>query len=131
MCELAGIDVKYPFLDSELVDFSCSIPSNMKLKGFKLRYFYKQAMKGFLPNEILTKPKQGFGLPFGVWMKTNKDLQALAYDNISALKQRKFFNPDFLNDAIAQHKSGHASYYGELIWVLMMLELWLQAQCST
>ncbi|PCI70456.1 MAG: asparagine synthase [Piscirickettsiaceae bacterium] len=127
MCELAGIDVRYPFLDSELVDFSCSIPSNMKLKGFKLRHFYKQAMKGFLPNEILTKSKHGFGLPFGVWMKTNKDLQALAYDNISALKNRGFFNPEFLDDAINQHKSGHASYYGELVWILMMLELWLQA----
>jgi len=125
MCELAGIDVKYPFLDSELVDFSCSIPSKLKLKRFKLRYFYKQAMKGFLPNEILTKSKHGFGLPFGVWMKTNKDLQALAYDNISSLKERGFFNAHFLDDAISQHKSGHASYYGELIWVLMMLELWL------
>ncbi len=126
MCELAGVEVKYPFLDSELVDFSCSIPSSLKLKGFKLRYFYKQAMKGFLPNEILTKPKHGFGLPFGVWMKTNKDLQALAYDNISGLKKRNFFNPNFLDLAIDQHRSGHASYYGELIWVLMMLELWLK-----
>ncbi len=127
MCQLAGVEVKYPFLDSDLVDFSCSIPSQTKLKGLQLRHFYKQAMKGFLPNEILTKSKHGFGLPFGVWMKTNKDLQALAYDNISSLKERSFFNADFLDDAINQHKSGHASYYGELIWVLMMLELWLQA----
>ena len=59
-------------------------------------------------------------------MKTNKSLQSLAYDNISALKKRKFFNPKFLDAAINQHKNGHASYYGELIWVLMMLELWFQ-----
>jgi len=127
MCDLVGVNVKYPFLDSELVDFSCSIPSSVKLKGLKLRHFYKQAMKGFLPNDVLTKSKHGFGLPFGVWMKTNKDLQALAYDNINALKNRHFFNDFFLDDAIDQHRSGHASYYGELIWVLMMLELWLQS----
>ena len=63
-------------------------------------------------------------------MKTNKDLQALAYDNISSLKNRTFFNADFLTNAISQHKSGHASYYGELVWVLMMLELWLQSHST-
>jgi asparagine synthase (glutamine-hydrolysing) len=127
MCELAGINVKYPFLDSELVDFSCTIPSNVKLKGMQLRHFYKQAMKNFLPNEVLTKPKHGFGLPFGVWMSSNKQLQDLAYDNITCLKERHFFDPFFLDNAIEQHRTGHASYYGELIWVLMMLELWLNS----
>jgi asparagine synthase (glutamine-hydrolysing) len=64
---LAGVDVGFPFLDAGLLDFSLKLPTEYKLKGLKLRWFFKEALRGFLPDEIITKKKQGFGLPFGVW----------------------------------------------------------------
>lgn len=129
-CALAGVAVRYPMLDDDLVAFSGSIPSTWKLaasgtQGEGLRHFYKQAMKGWLPEETIRKTKHGFGLPFGVWMKTHKPLQELAYDNILKLKGRGIFLQQFLDQAIANHRDGHASYFGELIWVLMSLEMWL------
>jgi asparagine synthase (glutamine-hydrolysing) len=84
-------------------------------------------MEGFLPTEILNKPKHGFGLPFGVWMRTHPRLQELGYDSLLALKKRAYFRSDFIDHAINLHRTGHAAYYGELIWILMMLELWFQA----
>ena len=125
MCELAGVAVRYPMLDDELVEFSTRIPAALKLRGQNLRYFYKRALTGFLPDSTINKSKHGFGLPFGVWMRTEPALQALAYDSLSNLKRRGFFQDAFIDQAIAQHRNGHASYYGELVWVLMMLELWL------
>jgi len=125
MCHLAGIDVAYPMLDEAVVDLSCRIPSRMKLKGQQLRYFYKQAVRDFLPGEIIGKKKQGFGLPFGVWMAEHPGLQALANDNLMSLRQRGIFLPAFIDKAIKLHSEGHAAYYGELIWILVMLELWL------
>jgi asparagine synthase (glutamine-hydrolysing) len=86
-------------------------------------------MEGFLPVEILNKSKHGFGLPFGVWMRTHPQLQELGYDSLLALKKRDYFRPDFIDHAIGLHRTGHAAYYGELIWILMMLELWFQAHC--
>lgn len=63
MCQLAGVDVVYPLLSDELVDFSARLPVSLKLRDGQLRYFFKEAERGFLPDEILTKSKHGFGLP--------------------------------------------------------------------
>ena len=129
-CAMAGVKVRYPMLDDELVEFSTRIPSDWKLPGkkadsSKLRHFYKQSLTGWLPDETINKTKHGFGLPFGVWMKTHKPLQELAYENIVRLKSREIFLPGFLDKAVDNHRNGHAAYFGELIWVLMCLELWL------
>ena len=128
MCELAGVEVKYPLLDQEIVDLSCKIPSAIKLKGQELRWFYKQAMQDFLPEQIINKSKHGFGLPFGIWLKDHQPLKELAYDSIDDLKKREFIRAEFLDHAITMHQSIHAAYYGELIWILMMLEHWFQAR---
>ena len=124
MCEMVGVDVCYPLLDQRIVELSCRIPSDSKLKGQQLRWFYKQAMADFLPEQIINKSKHGFGLPFGIWLKDYKPLKELAYDAIHGLKKRDYFKPQFLDHAIDMHQSIHAAYYGELIWILMMLELW-------
>ena len=128
MCELAGVKVHFPLLDRSVVDFSCRVPAAIKLPGHRLRNFYKKACKGFLPDATLSKSKHGFGLPFGIWMRTHHPLQEMAYDNIVNLKSRKIFKAAFLDKAIEMHKEGHAAYYGELIWILCVLELWLQSR---
>jgi len=127
VCNYAGIEVEYPMLDEQLIDFSCRIPSNWKLNKLRLRHFYKQSMQGFLPDAILKKPKQGFGLPFGIWAKNHNGLKELIHDNVEKLKTRGFINPEFLDTALDMHDNSHADFYGELLWVLMMLELWMSA----
>ena len=128
MCEMAGVTVRYPLLTLEIIELSCKIPSADKLQSKELRKFYKQAMADFLPEQILNKSKHGFGLPFGVWLKDFQPLKELAYDSINSLKKRSYFKNEFLDHAIKMHQSIHAAYYGELIWILMMLELWFQGK---
>jgi len=128
MCEMAGVEVQYPLLHQSIVDLSSKIPSTDKLKGQQLRWFYKRAMQDYLPEPIINKSKHGFGLPFGIWLKDHQPLKELAYDSINSLKKRDYFRTDFLDHSIQMHQSIHAAYYGELIWILMMLELWLQAK---
>ena len=126
MSRVAGIEVRYPFLDDEVVEFSARVPSKLKIKGNRLRYFFKEALKDFLPPEVITKPKHGFGLPFGLWMQKPGPLQDIAYDSINAFKAREILNPEYLDRLLYLHQNEHAAYYGEFIWVVMMLELWLQ-----
>ncbi len=125
MCAIAGVDVVYPMLDDDLIEFSCRLPDKWKLKRQQLRYFYKESLRDWLPEETINKKKQGFGLPFGVWMRTHKDLQELAYDNLEKLKLRGYFNSKFIDHVVTLHRHGHAAYYGELVWILTILELWL------
>jgi asparagine synthase (glutamine-hydrolysing) len=78
-----------------------------------------------LPQETLKKNKQGFGLPFGVWMNTDKELKAFAEASLNGIEKRNFLNPDYIKNLIYLHQTGHASYYGVMIWILVMLEQWL------
>lgn len=128
MCELAGIRVEYPMLDHMLVEFSTHVPSYRKLPGSRLRDFYKRAVRDFLPQQIIGKSKHGFGLPFGVWLAEDAHLSQLAGDNLQRMRRRGLVREDFVDDLMRLHKETHAGYYGELIWVLVMLELWLSAR---
>ncbi|HQC99196.1 MAG TPA: asparagine synthase C-terminal domain-containing protein [Aquabacterium sp.] len=123
---LAGIDVAFPMLDDDLLAFSMRLPAEYKLKGMKLRWFFKEALRGFLPDEIITKKKQGFGLPFGVWMVRHAGLQALAKDALASLDQRGIFRAGFTQQLLQQRLPEHPHYYGTMVWLLLMLEHWLR-----
>ena len=125
-CELARVGIAYPMLDDNLVAFSARLEPYLKLKGTRLRYFFKEALRGFLPDAVITKTKHGFGLPFGPWLQANKRLQDLAYGSLSDLKQRGIIEPKFIDDLISVHVADHPGYYGNMVWVLMMLEQWFQ-----
>jgi len=120
--------VGFPFLDAQLLDFSMRLPPSYKVKGLKLRWFFKEALRGFLPDAIIEKKKHGFGLPFGVWANSHAGLKALASDALGSLAARGVVRADFVNTLIAQRLAEHPGYYGEMVWILMMLEQWLQAK---
>jgi asparagine synthase (glutamine-hydrolysing) len=128
MCQLAGVRVAYPMLDSAVVDFSLRIPGDWKVRGGELRWFYKRAMRGFLPDRIIDKTKHGFGLPFGPWMRTDRALEELALTSLASLRGRGWVRKEFIDSLLQAHRTGHAAYYGTTIWVAMMLEQWLQAR---
>ncbi|MDN5935801.1 MAG: asparagine synthase C-terminal domain-containing protein [Nitrosospira sp.] len=123
-CELARMDVAFPLISDEIVAFSLRLEPQLKLKGTKLRYFFKEALRGFLPEEIIAKQKHGFGLPFGVWLQHHKPLQALASDSLSDLRSRNIIRADFIDELLGRHLDEHAGYHGTMVWVLMMLEQW-------
>ena len=125
-CGLAGVDVRYPLLDDEMLEFAASVPPHLQLRRNQLRHFFKKALADFLPTEIIQKKKHGFGLPVGQWMAEFEPLRALSQDSLSAFRRRGILNPAYLDWLDRQHQSEHASYYGVMLWVLVMLEQWLQ-----
>jgi asparagine synthase (glutamine-hydrolysing) len=128
MCELAGIRVSYPMLDRRVIDLSLRVPSSVKISNNELRAFYKDAMSNFLPREILTKEKHGFGLPFGVWLKTHAPLRELIFGHPESLRRRKIVRSAFIDDIVKGHSIGDASFYGYPIWDMAMLDAWLTAR---
>lgn len=128
MCNKVGIDVRYPLLEKEVVNFTCTLAPEVKLPRQELRKFYKGAFADFLSSRTISKPKQGFGLPFGVWMKTEEKLKSITHQCLQELKKRRIFQPDFIDLVLDKHDSEHSHYYGELIWVMVILELWLSSR---
>jgi asparagine synthase (glutamine-hydrolysing) len=125
-CAAAGVAVRFPLLDDALVDFSASLAPRLKVRRTRLRYFFKQALRDFLPQEIIRKKKHGFGLPFGLWVRQHDALRQMAFDSLNDLKGRQIVRPEFIDRLCSRHIDEHAKYYGTMIWILMMLELWFK-----
>ncbi len=126
MCEAAGVEVRYPLLDERLVEFTGQIPASYKVKGHRLRWFFKQAMKDLLPQEIINKSKHGFGLPFGMWALSHPDLNNYVNESLDRFQDRNYLQPDYIQDIRRLHAEEHPTYYGKMIWLMLILEQWLE-----
>jgi asparagine synthase (glutamine-hydrolysing) len=128
MCDVAGVEVRYPLLDDELVEFSGEIPAALKVKGLKLRYFFKKSLKDVLAPETIAKRKHGFGMPFGLWLRSHPRLAELVLGSLESFQHRGILRASYLQELRRQHHTGHATYFGIMIWVIAMLECWLAAR---
>ncbi len=127
-CDLAGVRVGFPMLDEDLVEFANSLPASWKVKRLRLRPFFKSALAGFLPREVIAKKKHGFGLPFGWWLVKHAGLQRIAFGSLESFRDRGVVRREFVDQLLGARLQEHAGYFGELVWIMMMLEQWLQAR---
>lgn len=119
------LELRAPFCDHKLMEFSYSIPSHLKIKGHKLKGLLKKSLTGILPAKILAKRKQGFMVPIGEWFRDYlKDYtrQVLSEENI---RKRGYFNPAFVEQMLSEHFTGR-KVYTHHIWALLVLELWMR-----
>lgn len=127
MTETAGVEARYPLLDDRIIAFANALPVDYKVRGPQLRWFFKKALADLLPEKIITKRKHGFGLPFGIWSNQYPPLNDLVEGSLSDFKRRGWIQPAYLDHMLAMQRGPHANYYGVMIWVVMILEQWLQA----
>lgn len=127
MTETAGIEARYPLLDDRIIAFANALPVDYKVRGPQLRWFFKQALADLLPEKIISKRKHGFGLPFGLWSNQYAPLNDLVEGSLLDFKRRGWIEPAYLDHMLAMQRGQHANYYGVMIWVVMILEQWLQA----
>jgi asparagine synthase (glutamine-hydrolysing) len=115
-------------LDRGLVELSGKIPAGLKVRRFRERYAFKEAFKQFLPAEVLNKKKHGFGVPVSRWLRSSP-LRELARDTLlsRASLQRGYLKPAFIEQAFGLHREDRTNFYGDNLWVFMMLELWHQS----
>ena len=123
MSMAASIESRVPFLDHKLVEFAASLPPRLKLRGFTTKWILREAVRPILPAEILSRPKMGFPVPFGIWMRGQWG--SIARDVLldSRSRQRGIIEPAGVERLIAAHQSG-AAQGGDAIWSLLNLELW-------
>jgi asparagine synthase (glutamine-hydrolysing) len=128
MCELAGVRVRFPFLNDDLAELSAQLPETLLMEGGKLRQFYKDAMRGFLPEAVITKQKHGFGLPYTAYMNSHAPLRELICDCLEGLKREGYFRPEFLDQLKDRANTGTLSGHETIAWDLAVIGLWLNAR---
>jgi asparagine synthase (glutamine-hydrolysing) len=124
--ELAGVDVRFPLLALPLVEFTGTWPAEFKVRGLEKRHLFKRAFRSLLPPQTLTKKKQGFGVPTAEWIKSHAGFRELARDTLLSPRaaQRGYFRPGALEEVFALHVADETPFYGDLLWSILMLELW-------
>jgi asparagine synthase (glutamine-hydrolysing) len=119
-----GVEVRVPYLDKDLVEFSRAIPTHLKMKGKETKYILKKVAEKYLPMDIIYRPKTGFGAPVRQWIIN--DLNQMIEERLSLdrLQKRGFFDPIKVWELIEANKRGEidASYS---IWSLLAIESWL------
>ncbi len=124
-----SLEVRVPFCDHKLVEFCASVPYRVRYKGFRMKGLLKEALAGILPYEILHRPKKGFMVPVGRWIK--EDLKDFIQDTLSEKKvsDMPFFNPSYVRNVLDSHFEGRANNAHQ-IWALLVFRLWYDAYCG-
>lgn len=124
---LHSLEVRAPFLDRELAEFTARLPVRYRLHGFKRKYLLKKAFAELLPQEILRRGKRGFQIPVAAWLRGR--LRPLMEDMLSAdrLQRQGIFNPRAVQTLMRRHLSGAADHRRAL-WNLLVWQLWLQGR---
>ena len=127
MSMAAGVEVRVPFLDPELLALSWRLPDRFKQRGRCGKWVLKQAMAGLLPHDVIHRPKTGFGAPLRRWL--SHDLHALVVDTLSPsrLTAGGLFTPSAVQQLLADQFSGRRDY-SYTIWSLLCISLWWEQQ---
>jgi asparagine synthase (glutamine-hydrolysing) len=130
MSMAVGVEVRVPLLDLELVQFAAQISDKHRQRGRHSKWIFKKAMEPFLPNNVIYRPKAGFGAPLRRWMR--HELKELLDDTLSVtrLKNRGLFEPEAVQRLIEANNTGRidASY---TLLSLLCIELWCKAFIDT
>lgn len=119
----ASLEVRVPFLDHDLVDYVVRIPGKRKMPWGKKKWLLKQALKGIIPQDVLSGPKTGFNVPFGYWLRTS--LKPLFFDHLTRFTRER---PDVLDTAKVHEMyatiRGREDCRSPMIWNLLNLMIW-------
>ncbi len=117
-----SIETRVPLLDHKLVEFAATIPPEMNLRGGTTKYILKRAMRGILPDKIIDRPKKGFAIPLGYWLRGK--LGSYVRDLLLGEQGRRrgLVNLPYIDSLVASHERGQN--LDLQLWTLISFELW-------
>jgi len=117
----AGLEVRAPFLDPALVELAATIPSSLKLRGWRTKHVLKTALAGILPPSVVWRRKQGLGVPIAAWLRG--PLRHVMESQLAALTRRGLVDAIAVAQLASEHVDGRRDHR-KILWALMMLDAW-------
>ena len=129
MSMAASIESRVPFLDDHLVEYVAALPSDLKVRGWQTKAVFREAVKDLIPREILTRPKMGFPVPVGRWLRA--DFWSVVQEFVLGPRAaaRGYFDRAALAEIADEHRSGRVRH-GDRLWLLVNLEIWQRIFCE-
>ncbi|MFM9903219.1 MAG: asparagine synthase (glutamine-hydrolyzing) [Pyrinomonadaceae bacterium] len=122
MSMAASVESRVPFLDHKLVEMSAKMPVKMKIRGGQTKWVLREAMKGILPDEILHRPKMGFPVPMGNWLRNEFKGHVDEYVLSDKVLGRGIFDADFIRRLVLRHNAGED--HTRKLFLLINFEMW-------
>jgi asparagine synthase (glutamine-hydrolysing) len=118
-----SLEGRSPLLDIDLLEYAATIPTELRLKGYRTKYLLKRLAARYVPSEIIYRRKRGFVMPAAHWL--SGDLKPIADGLLRsrAFRERDWVRPDFVERMLGEHHTRRRDW-GEQIWTLLVLEIW-------
>ena len=118
-----SLEARSPLLDHKVMEFMARVPARLKLKGGESKHLLKATLRGILPDAILDRPKMGFGVPLGDWLRGT--LKEMLIDTVLSDRAlgRRYFKPAAVREMVNVQMAG-SNQYQYVLWDLLLLERW-------
>ncbi len=123
MSMAASIESRVPFLDHPLIEFAATLPERLKLRGATTKYVLREAMRDYLPAEILSRRKMGFPVPIGHWLRTDRRYLIEEFVLGGRAAERGLFHRPYIERIVQEHV-GDETNHDERLWSLINVEVW-------
>jgi asparagine synthase (glutamine-hydrolysing) len=123
MTMATSVEARVPFLDHHLVEYAMSLPMDLKIKGTSGKHILKRALEKVLPEDLLYRPKRGFGAPIREWFRGESGAELTDLIMNSSMRQRQLFDYDFIARLVDEHGRGARDWSFHL-WALLNVSLW-------
>jgi asparagine synthase (glutamine-hydrolysing) len=122
-----GLEVRSPLLDHRLVEWAWRLPMNFRVREGKSKWLLRQVLYRHVPRELVERPKMGFGIPLGSWLRGPLAEWAESLLAEKRLKEEGFFRSEPIRQAWSEHLSGNRAHEYRL-WCILMFQAWLERE---
>jgi asparagine synthase (glutamine-hydrolysing) len=120
-----SLETRAPYLDHRLFEFAWSLPDRWKIHEGQSKWLLRQILYRYVPKSLIERPKAGFGIPIGVWLRGQLRDWAENLLDERKIREQGFLNPGPIRRTWNQHLSGRQDWYPQL-WAILMFQSWLE-----
>ena len=120
---LNSLECRAPFLNYKLWDFISGLPENYLIKNLKKKYLLKESFRNYFPKNFLDKPKKGFEIPVGDWLRNNFKVELLTYIEEEFLTKQKIFNVEMIQELVEDHIESRKDNTFK-VWTFFCFQKW-------
>lgn len=122
-----SIEGRVPMLDHRVVELAWRLPLDLKIRNGQGKWLLREVLYRHVPRELIERPKQGFGIPLGAWLRGPLREWAESFLSESRLLKEGYFNPGPIRKMWQEHLDGSANWQSQL-WNILMFQTWLDEQ---